>query len=147
MSLATMDNTFTRSESFVPSHVQQWVREIEQAQNEAEGFEERQHQTSQGERAQREHSTNNDIEAEVIQGGRRRSSGEAFDDEKRQHSSSSGCSTGGTFARHMFENKKAHRVACLLASARLILSFAKADSHEEGLFPSADEDPVPSHIQ
>ena len=60
----------------------------------------------------------NDIESEVIVGGRRSSRIEACesssDDESQEH----------MFGRHLFQNKKAHRVACLLASARLISSFA-----------------------
>eukprot|EP00961_Rhodomonas_salina_P254160 3434886-Rhodomonas_salina.1 len=56
----------------------------------------------------------NEIEAEVIAGAWRCASVESMDDGDESPA----------FGRHMFENKKAHRVACLLASARLIASLS-----------------------
>jgi hypothetical protein len=50
----------------------------------------------------------NAIEEEVIVGGRR---GAQCSDDEDEHRA---------FGKHMFESKKAHMVACLLASARLI---------------------------
>eukprot|EP00961_Rhodomonas_salina_P271908 3674057-Rhodomonas_salina.1 len=55
----------------------------------------------------------NDTEAEVIEGGRRCARVETSEDDEE----------GQVFGRHMFQSKKAYRVACLLASARLITSF------------------------
>lgn len=68
----------------------------------------------------------NEIEAEVLEGGRRRrrTSEGSCDDERTQTKDSE-----LVFARHMFESKKAHRVACLLASARLLSSFSKSSSN------------------
>eukprot|EP00961_Rhodomonas_salina_P044595 599315-Rhodomonas_salina.1 len=82
----------TKSSHFVPAHVQQWVCEMQ-------------------DRASRPHSLkeatssevvlHNEIEAEVIEGGRRCTSvtSESSHDEDESQA----------FGRHMFENKKAHR--------------------------------------
>eukprot|EP00961_Rhodomonas_salina_P251998 3406667-Rhodomonas_salina.1 len=93
--------------SNVPGHVQQWLGQMEAAQHGSadeaevsplEGF--------------------NDIENEVILVRQtswskrgKTSDGEMTDDSQK-------------FERSMFQNKKAHRVACLLASARLLRTFS-----------------------
>eukprot|EP00961_Rhodomonas_salina_P261963 3540531-Rhodomonas_salina.1 len=93
-------------DSFVPSHVKQWVSDMEQAQ--------------EAEVSTKAAFPTNAIEAEVIEGGRRRKNCTDEETDTKEDEVA--------FARHMFENKKAHRVACLLASARLISSFPKSST-------------------
>eukprot|EP00961_Rhodomonas_salina_P174046 2347046-Rhodomonas_salina.1 len=88
----------------VPSHVQHWLREVQEAR------------TPSADEAQ--DSRFNDIESEVIMLGKHCPS--------RSHSKASQepDTNNDDFRRDMFENKKAHQIACLLASARLVASFA-----------------------
>eukprot|EP00961_Rhodomonas_salina_P146667 1974809-Rhodomonas_salina.2 len=81
----------------MPTHVQQWAEELQHkasVPNSATG-------------ASLEHY--NEIEAEVIVGGHRCSGGNDEDSK---------------FGRHKFKDVKAYRVACLLASARLISTLS-----------------------
>eukprot|EP00961_Rhodomonas_salina_P140146 1885979-Rhodomonas_salina.1 len=101
------------SAKFIPAHVQEWVSEIVSKQDSLEEVTD-----STLERY-------NEIEAEVIVGGRRSCSDSADDEE----GSGSGSFRGeGIFKRELFENKRAHRVACLLASARLLASLSSSSS-------------------
>eukprot|EP00961_Rhodomonas_salina_P266034 3595921-Rhodomonas_salina.1 len=97
---------------FIPAHVKQWVCEMQE-----EAYKQRvsTKKTALASTPLDSHRRSyNDIEAEVIEGGRRCASVET-----------SGEDDGGQpFGRHLFESKKAHRVACLLASARLITGFS-----------------------
>ncbi len=97
--------TLITEESYVPAHVQRWVSDMLDKTSVPH--------SSKDEALE----SYNAIESEVIEGGRRSSRIEACE------SSSDDESHEPMFGRHLFQNKKAHRVACLLASARLISSF------------------------
>eukprot|EP00961_Rhodomonas_salina_P295636 3935651-Rhodomonas_salina.1 len=90
----------------VPQHVHQWLSEMEEAQACS---------TNQSELSSSGLFT--DVEAEVIEFQRTSiaKSGKSCDDE----------SSDDEFGRHMFQTKKAHRVACLFASMRLMSDIAK----------------------
>eukprot|EP00961_Rhodomonas_salina_P121366 1633504-Rhodomonas_salina.1 len=103
---------------FLPAHVQQWVCEIQQEASRPRASEKA--PASAPTQTDFPRTSYNDIEAEVIEGGRRCARVET----------SEGDEEGQVFARHMFQSKKAHRVACLLASARLIASLSGKTADE-----------------
>ncbi len=100
-----MSGRTTSFDSYVPSHIQQWAEDLLLHQASAQSQED-------ASRSVIASGKYNAIEEEVIVGGRRSTecSDDDINEEHRQP----------TFARHMFMSKNAHRVACLLASARLI---------------------------
>lgn len=108
--------------SSVPSHVQEWLWEIQEAST-------------------NEHTRSccascrvhfNAVEAEVIHSRVAQRSKGSADDE----------TSGKKFGRDMFQSKKAHRVACLLASASLLISLTSngIETGEAPRTPRADED-------
>lgn len=103
---------------FVPVHVRQWVCEMQQEASKQHVSEEAKAAApAQAEPAQ---VCYNDIETEVIEFRRRCPSGLS----DVSQTSSEQDDESQAFGRHMFQNKQAHRVVCLLASARLIASFS-----------------------
>jgi hypothetical protein len=98
------------SQEYVPAHVRRWVIEMEKTISTPNSLLHK-HEMVQ--------MSCNAIESEVIMCGRRYLRIDACDNEE---------SHSPKFGRHLFQDKNAHRVACLLASARLISSFS-SDPH------------------
>eukprot|EP00961_Rhodomonas_salina_P188266 2540790-Rhodomonas_salina.1 len=90
------NSTTSTDDLLFPAHVQQWAEELQHMASAPHTANE----------ASLEHY--NEIEVEVIVGGRR-----CFEEDESVE-----------FGVHKFKNKKAHRVACLLASARLISTLS-----------------------
>eukprot|EP00961_Rhodomonas_salina_P103025 1385369-Rhodomonas_salina.1 len=84
----------TKSSHFVPAHVQQWACEMQDRASRP---------NSLREATSSEVVLHNEIEAEVIAGGRRCTSVAS------ETSVSDDGDESPAFGRHMFENKKAHR--------------------------------------
>eukprot|EP00961_Rhodomonas_salina_P241469 3262269-Rhodomonas_salina.1 len=118
----TMASNSDTTNEYVPAHIQQWVCEMQEKISSRCMEEVTPPPSAHTETAMVCH---NAIKAEVIEGGRRCTrvvSKSSSDDEDESQA----------FGRHMYVNKKAHRVACLLASARLLASFSNqaADTAE-----------------
>eukprot|EP00961_Rhodomonas_salina_P061468 825355-Rhodomonas_salina.1 len=95
-----MTSIIDNTNNFVPAHVQQWVCEMQEKASMQSSMKDA--EPSAPASTARAVVCYNEIEAEVIQGGRRHVSlvsDSSSDDEDESHA----------FGRHMFVNKKAHR--------------------------------------